>query len=57
MIVIGKISKGHKSIKNVSGVKILLLCMSSDGGLVCICTKFHENILDRIKVTEQTRFS
>ena len=25
--------------------------------LLCICTKFHENILDGIKVTEQTRFS
>ena len=25
--------------------------------VVYICTKFHENILDRIKVKEQTQFS
>ena len=25
--------------------------------MVYICTKFHENILDGIKVTEQTHFS
>ena len=25
--------------------------------MVYICTKFHENILDRIKVIELTRFS
>ena len=32
-IFIGKISKGHISVKNVGGVSILLLCTSSDGGL------------------------
>ena len=25
--------------------------------MVCICTKFHENILDGIKVIQRTRFS
>ena len=29
----GKISKGHNSVKNVGGVTILFLCTSSDGGL------------------------
>ena len=33
MILTGKISKGHNSIKNVGGVTILLLCTSSDKGL------------------------
>ena len=62
MIFIGKISKGHNSLKNVSAVLVLFLCTSSDGGLyrsivVYICTKSHENILDGIKVIERTRFS
>ena len=30
---IPKISKGPSSVKNVSGVRILLLCTSSDDGL------------------------
>ena len=29
----GKISKGHNSIKNVGGVTVLVLCTSSDDGL------------------------
>ena len=29
----GKISKGHNSIKNVGGVTVLVLYMSSDVGL------------------------
>ena len=33
MIFIGKISKGHNSVKNVGGVMILFLCTSSDDGL------------------------
>ena len=33
MIFIGKISKGHNSVKNVDGVTILFLCTSSDDGL------------------------
>ena len=33
MIFIPKISKGHNSVKNVGGVRILVLCISSDGGL------------------------
>ena len=41
-----KISKGHNSVKTVGGVTVHFLCTSSDA--VCICTKFHENILDGI---------
>ena len=33
MIFIGKISKGHNSIKNVGGVTVLVLCTLSDDGL------------------------
>ena len=33
MIFIGKISKGHNSVKNDEGVTILFLCTSSDDGL------------------------
>ena len=29
----GKISKGHSSVKNVGGVRVLVLCTSSDDGL------------------------
>ena len=32
-ILIGKISKGHNSIKNVDGVTVLFLCILSDSGL------------------------
>ena len=31
-LFIGKISKGHNSIKNVGGVTVLVLCASSDEG-------------------------
>ena len=54
MIFIPKMSKGHNSVKNVGGVWVLVLCPSTNEGL--ICTKFHENILDGIKVIEWTRF-
>ena len=30
-VFIGKISKGHFSVKNVGGVTVLILCTSSDG--------------------------
>ena len=30
---IGKISKGHNSVRNEGGVTVLILCTSSDGGL------------------------
>ena len=33
MIPIGKISKGHNSVKNVGGVTILFLCTLPDGDL------------------------
>ena len=52
MIFIGKISKGHNSVKNVDGVTVLFLCTSFDGGY--ICTMFHVNILDSINVIERT---
>ena len=32
-IFIRKISKGHNSVKNVGGVSVLVLCISSDDGL------------------------
>ena len=32
MIFIGKISKGHNSVKNIGGVTVLFLCTTSDGG-------------------------
>ena len=43
---------GHNSINNVYGVTIIFsaYCLM----VVCICTKFHENILYGIKVTERT---
>ena len=44
------ISKGHYPAKNIAGVTHLLM-------LLYICIKFHENILDGIKVIEQTRFT
>ena len=53
MIFIRKISKGHNSEKNIGGVSVLFLCTSS----VCICTEFHGNILNGIKVIEWTRFA
>ena len=33
MFFIGKISKGHNSVKNVGGVTVLFLCTLSDNGL------------------------
>ena len=55
MIFIGKLSKGHNSVKNVCGVTVLFSahCLM----VVYICSKFHENILDGIKVIERTQFS
>ena len=32
-ILVGKISKGHNSIKNVDGFTVLFLCILSEGGL------------------------
>ena len=54
-----EIFKGHNSLKNVGQVVVLNLCTSSYDALylVYICTKFHENILDGIKVIELTQFS
>ena len=54
----GKISKGHNSVKNVGGVTVLGFLFSAHRlMMVYICTKFNENILDGIKVIERTRFS
>ena len=33
MIFTAKISKEHNSVKNVGGITVLFLCISSDGGL------------------------
>ena len=54
-IFIGKISKGRNSVRSDGGNTVLILCTSSDGALYL--NKFHENILDGIKVIEHTRFS
>ena len=51
----GKISKGHNSIKNVRELRFLFSARRLM--LIYICTKFHKNILDGMKVTERTRFS
>ena len=32
MIFIGKISKGHNSVKSVYGIRVLVFCTSSDAG-------------------------
>ena len=44
------------SAKNIAGVTVLILYSTSRLMLLYICTKFNENILDGIKVIEQTRF-
>ena len=54
MIFIAEISKGHNSIKKV---ELRLFFSAHHLIVVYICTKFHENILDGIKVIERTRFS
>ena len=46
MIFIGKVSKGHNSVFSAHHLMV-----------VYICTKFHENILEGIKVIELTQFS
>ena len=54
-----EIFKGHNSLKTVGQVIVLNLCTSSYDALylVYICTRFHENILEGIKVIERTQFS
>ena len=53
-IFILKITKGNNSAKNVGGVTVVNLspCLV----MLYICAKFHEIILNGIKVIEQTRF-
>ena len=48
-------SKGRNSVKHVGGGTFLFSAHRLM--MVYICTNFHENILDGIKVIEQTRFS
>ena len=50
-----EIKKGNNSANNVSGVTSFNLCTSS--GHALHCTKFHEIILNCIKVIERTQFS
>ena len=52
MIFIVKIQNGHNSVKNEGGVTIFFLAHRLM--MIYICTKFHENILDGIKVIERT---
>ena len=54
-IFIGKISKGHNSVKMWMELRFLISAYPLM--MVYICTKSHENILDGIKVIERTRFS
>ena len=54
MISILKITKGNNSAKNVGAVNVVNLCMLSV--MLYICAKFHEIILNGIKVIERTRF-
>ena len=54
-IFIEKISKGHNSVK--LKMKLRFLFSAHRLMVVYIWTKFHENILDGIKVIERTRFS
>ena len=51
---IGKITKGNNSAKNAGGATVVNLCTSSV--MLYICAKFHEIILNGIKVIERTRF-
>ena len=55
MLFIGKILKGYNSVK--IKVKLQFLLSAHCLKVVYICTKFHENTLDCIKVIERTRFS
>ena len=50
-----KISKGHNSIKIY--VELWFLFSAHHLMVVYISTKFHENILEGIKIIERTRFS
>ena len=54
MISILKITKGNNSAKNVGGVTILISACRLV--MLYICAKFHEIILNGIKVIERTRF-
>ena len=53
-ISILKITKGNNSAKNVGGVNVVNFCMSSV--MLYTCAKYHEIILNGIKVIERTRF-
>ena len=55
-IFIGKISKGHNSVKHLR-VELQFLFSAHRLMMVYICTKYHENILDGMEIIEQTRFS
>ena len=55
MIFIAKTLKGHNSVKILMELQFFFTthCLF----MLFICTKFHENILDRVKVIERTEFS
>ena len=54
---IGKIPKGHNSVKYIGRVTAPSLCISSDGGLYLYKVSFKENFLDGNKGIGRTRFS
>ena len=50
-----KFQRGHKSVKILVELRFLFSVYRLI--MINICTNFHENILDGIKVIERTRFS
>ena len=54
MISILKITKGNNSAKSIGGVTVLISARRLV--ILYICTKFHEIILNSIKVIERTQF-
>ena len=51
ILTIYKITKGHKTAKNIEGVKLII-----KSGHIFICTKFREIISNDIKVIERNDF-
>ena len=53
VICILKFTKGHNSIKSVSGVEVLVLCTSAHRLIMLyICTKFCQSISKGFRVTD-----
>ena len=50
-----KKSKERNCVRKVGGVTVLFFCTCLM--MAYICTKFHENFVDGIRIIERTRFS